>query len=531
MPDLPAFAATLTADWQMLPPRLQIIAGVIAALALLLLVAWLSSRRARHTAEARAVAIERELGTAKGDLALGAERLAAREARITELQDDAVASRAQLAEVQDQRGELAAQSARRLEAVERLDGLVGDLREELAQARATLETLRTEHGQLKSDHSAALADRDEKLASAAREVQALKELREELTRKFEEVASATLRRTGADFEKTHTERLNALLTPFREHVGRFEEELRKVHGQADTERARLGEQIRMLTEKTEAIGAEAVNLTRALKGDKQKQGAWGEMILERLLEESGLIEGTHYDRQQSHTDESGARYRPDVIVRMPQGKSLVVDSKVSLVDYEAAVSAEDEATRTRHMKGHVAALRRHIDTLAEKGYALLADGSVDYVLMFIPIEGALSEAWRVSDDLSSYAAARKVGLVTPTTLMLALKTVDHIWTVEKRERNAEAIAARAGTLYDKFTGFVDDVEKIGRALDQAVRAKDDAMGKLSTGNGNLVRQAEMLRQLGAKTRKQLSITHDADDDAEDEDRLGDAPALSPEAAE
>ena len=219
---------------------------------------------------------------------------------------------------------------------------------------------------------------------------------------------------------------------------RFQTELQSRNKVLDEEGARLREQIEGLHRRSEQISREAVELTRALKGEKQRQGAWGEMILQRILEESGLQEGTHYALQSSFRDESGTLWRPDVVVRMPRGKVLVIDSKVSLNAYEQSVNAEEPAEREAALRRHVAAIRTHIGQLAAKGYQALDEGSVDYVLMFIPVEGAFSEALRVDPDLARHAMENRVGLATPTTLMLTLRTVDHIWTVERRESNAQA---------------------------------------------------------------------------------------------
>lgn len=358
--------------------------------------------------------------------------------------------------------------------------------------------------QLAETRLAAEKDRE----AAEREIATLRELREEMTGQFRLLANETLKSQGSEMQKVHGEQLNALLTPFREQVHRFQTELQARNKATDEERARLKEQIEYLHKRSEDISREAVALTRALKGDSQKRGAWGEMILERILEDSGLIAGTHYETQSSHTDADGRRWRPDVIVKMPQKKLLVVDSKVSLVAYEEAVNAEDLPARDAALRRHVAAMRTHIQQLAAKGYQALDQGSVDYVLMFIPIEGAFSEALRVDGDLARFAMENGVGLATPTTLMLTLRTVDHIWTVERRESNAMQIAARAGQLYDKLHGFVGAIEDVGLALDRAQKSHATAMDRLTRGNGNVIRQAEMLRELGARTQKRLALDHD-----------------------
>ncbi|WP_347139646.1 DNA recombination protein RmuC [Paracoccus sp. SSK6] len=376
---------------------------------------------------------------------------------------------------------------------------------------------------LERDLSEARLIAQKDLQAAQREIATLKELREEMTGQFKLLANETLKNQGAEMQRAHGDQLNALLAPFRDQVHRFQNELQARNKATDEERARLREQIEGLYRRSEAISREAVNLTRALKGDSQKRGAWGEMILERILEDSGLLEGTHYTTQTSRRDEEGRTWRPDVIIRMPQKKVLVVDSKVSLVAYEEAVSAEDPALCDSALRRHVAAMRTHIASLSGKGYHALDEGSVDYVLMFIPIEGAFSEALRVDPDLTRHAMENRVGLATPSTLMLTLRTVDHIWTVERRESNAAAIANRAGALYDKLHGFVSAMEDVGAALDKAQKSHATAMDRLSRGSGNVIRQAELLRQLGARNQKRLEIAHDGDDEL---------PLLgSPEAAE
>ena len=332
-----------------------------------------------------------------------------------------------------------------------------------------------------------------------------------MSQKFREMADESLRRQGEDAARAQQERLAALLTPLKEHVGRFEEELRAVHRSADQDRARLGEQIALLHRRSEEISHEAVALTRALKGDKQRQGAWGEMILERILEDSGLQRGLHYEVQSSRRDEAGRALRPDVVVRMPRGKSVVVDSKVSLIAFEAAVNAPGPEDRQRHMRDHVAAIRAHVDRLSAKDYAAGEDG-VDYVLMFVPIEGALSEALREEPDLTGYALSKGIGLMTPTTLMVALRTIEHVWMVERRERNAEEIARRAGFLYEKVAGFVDSMSTVATHLARAAQAQDEAMNRLSRGSGNVLGQVDKLKRLGARTTRSIEIAFDAEED-------------------
>ncbi|GAD54115.1 MAG: DNA recombination protein RmuC [Limimaricola cinnabarinus] len=490
-----------------------------AALVLLLaLVAALTGLRAARAAlaalRADLDAGRREVEDLRGSAGAERTRLEERERQLSALKEELTAARKAQFESDAAHGETRSAKAALEEARRGLEQTRNDLKGQLLSLTAEMRELQERHAQLQSDHATLQARSAGEIEAAETRISELKELREEMSRRFEELATKTLRQTGEDFSKANTRTLTELLTPFRDHVSRFETELRQVHGKADEERARLGKQIEMLTVQSETIRSEAAALTRALKGDKQKQGAWGEMILERILESSGLERGTHYTVQESRTDEDGARWRPDVVVRMPRGKSLVVDSKVSLIAYEAAVNAETEDERKRHLREHVASVRRHIDQLAAKGYYAMQDGSVDYVLMFMPIEGALSAALSETGDLTAYAVSKGVGVMTPTTLMVTLRTVDHIWTVERRESNAEDIAKRAGLLYDKVAGFVGNMEQVGRALGQASRAHEDAMGQLSSGRGNVLGQIEKLKSMGARTQKNLGVEFDeAGDDA------------------
>ncbi|MFV0410711.1 MAG: DNA recombination protein RmuC [Paracoccus sp. (in: a-proteobacteria)] len=459
----------------------RIIAGLGAVLVLFALLVW----RGR-----------RDLNRLSGEITRRDDLLAEQGKHLTETQsrlDQASQSaRAEAMRASQAETRLEDRSARLIELTEERD----ELDDALYGARQSLSRLESDLAQARL---AAEKDRER----AEHDLAQLRELREEMTGQFRLMANETLRVQGADMQKAQGEQLNALLTPFREQVVHFQRELRDRNRILDEEGARLREQIAN-------IGHEANALTRALKGDKQKQGAWGEMILERILEESGLERGLHYDIQSSWTDEDGKTWRPDVVVRMPQKKLLVVDSKVSLNAYEQAVNAEDDGTRTAALKRHVEAIRAHVTALSAKGYDRLDDGAVDYVLMFIPIEGAFSEALRVDPGLASFAMDRRVGLTTPTTLMLTLRTVEHIWTVERRESNALEIAKRAGQLYDKVAGFVDALDSVGAALGKATDAHRLAVDRLSRGNGNVIRQVEMLRELGARTTRKIAMDHDSE---------------------
>ena len=266
----------------------------------------------------------------------------------------------------------------------------------------------------------------------------------------------------------------------------------------------LVEQIRAIAEANTMLGREARDLTEALRGKSQLQGAWGEMVLATILERSGLRAGEEYILQQSFTDEDGDRLRPDVIVNLPGGRHVVIDSKVSLVAYERLCGGEtDEAARAICLGRHLQSVRGHIAALGAKDYHGKTGSGLDYVFMFVPIEGALAAAVTGDANLIHFALERNVTLVTPTTLMIALRTVRSVWQAERRHRNADEIADRAGKLYDKFVGFVSDLSNIGDSLARTRQSYDAAMGKLTSGKGNVVRQLEQIKAMGARTGKTL----------------------------
>ena len=385
------------------------------------------------------------------------------------------------------------------------------LGEDAKDLRVRVEAEQLAHQTLKARISSLETQIDGERVAAIEKIELLSKIRDDMQERFRQLADEALRTQGDAFSKANIQKLEATLTPLKEHVGHFEKELREVHQETVKDRERLKVEITQLTARSEAISLEAVALTRALKGDRQQQGAWGEMILESILERSGLREGEEYHTQAHRTGTEGERLRPDVVVNMPGGKSLVIDSKVSLNDYVAAVNAENDTAATVSRKRHVVALRNHIKGLSEKGYQRAENSTVDYVIMFVPIEGALSEALREDGTLTQYALDLNIMIATPTILMMALRTASHVWAVERRNLNAEAIANRAGLLYDKIAGFLVNMDKVGKTLEQASLAYNSAHSQLSRGRGNVLAQVETLKNMGAKATKSITIDFDADD--------------------
>ncbi len=340
-----------------------------------------------------------------------------------------------------------------------------------------------------------------RLAEQARQSEAnlarFLDARQQMTDEFKAIAGDVLKSHGETFSKQNREQVDVLLKPLQEKIGEF-------HTGLVRDRATMNEQIRALVESNLQITTEANNLTRALKGNAQTQGAWGEMILSTILERSGLREGEQFITQKSHTSEDGARVRTDVEVLMPNDDRLVIDSKVSLTAFEAYTSCEDDS-RAVHLAAHITSVRGHIRTLGEKSYQRHSGSKFDYVMMFVPIESALATAIQADAGLVEFAMGKGVMLTTPTTLMTVLRTVRNVWDIEKRHQNAEEIADRAGALYDKVSGFLATMDKVGSSLDKAQQSYADARNQLVTGKGNVVRQVEMLRELGAKSSKQLPV--------------------------
>jgi DNA recombination protein RmuC len=395
---------------------------------------------------------------------------------------------------------------------DKFEALAGERKEEtdrlngdLSKLRLKLENEAEEQQKLSNTISRLDAEMKADKEASAEKIEMLSKVRQDMEAKFKELAAEALKLQGEQFSKANIEKLQATLSPLKEHVGHFEKELKAVHKATVDDRAALKAEIKQLSQRSEAISQEAVALTRALKSDQQKQGAWGEMILESILERSGLREGIEYETQAHRTGDDGERLRPDVVVNIPGGKTLVVDSKVSLVAYTDAVNAETDEEAMSARKRHIASLRGHINGLSAKDYQNAEDSTVDYVILFVPIEGALSEALREDGQLTEFALDKNVTIATPTTLMMALKTVANVWAVERRNQNAEEIAKRAGRLYDKVVGFVDNMENVGKRLEQAQDAYQDAFGQLSRGRGNVLSQVESLKSLGAKTGKSIAV--------------------------
>ena len=339
----------------------------------------------------------------------------------------------------------------------------------------------------------------------AEKLQILEQAETRLKQQFEHLANQLFEEKTAKVDMQNRQSLEGLLSPLKEQLEGFKKQVNDSFSQEAKERHTLVHELKNLQRLNEHMTREAVNLTQALKGDNKQQGNWGEVVLARVLAESGLREGHEYQTQVSLQNEVGKRYQPDVIVHLPQNKQVVVDSKMALVAYERYFNAENDIQREQALSDHLAALRAHIKGLSLKDYHQLKGiQSLDYVLMFIPVEPAFQVAIQADPSLVKDAMEQNIILVSPTTLLVALRTIDNLWRNERQNENAQLIAERAAKLYDKLRLFVDDMEGLGGALDKANQTYQGAMNKLATGRGNVIRQAESFKQLGVEVKRPIS---------------------------
>ena len=345
---------------------------------------------------------------------------------------------------------------------------------------------------------------EEQQKHGAEKLKLLQDAETQLKLQFENLANQIFEAKTKQFKEQNNSSLNEIVSPLKEQLGDFKKRIEHVYEHETRDRVTLREEISQLRQDTQKMNQEALNLTRALKGDNKTQGNWGEMILEKVLEESGLRKGIEYDPQGAFRDDDNSLFKPDVIIRLPGDKDVVVDSKVSLVAYERYCSTEDDGERIKALKEHTLAVRQHIKGLSEKDYSSLKGlRSLDFVLLFMPIEAAFMAAFQADEKVFADAFEHKIIVVTPTTLLATLRTIENIWRYERRNENARIIAEKAGSLYDKIRGFVEDLDKLGNQLSTVNKTYTGVMGKLTQGQGNLIRQANSFVELGVKVKKAI----------------------------
>lgn len=462
-----------------------------------LLVLWIQ-RGARAQALAQGVeqggaAVRIELATLQERLRGAEEELQRRREALGQLD----------ARLQEQQQALLASEQRRAQLQGRVDQ-IAKLEEALAAA-----TKRHDEAVWRAQQQAArIAELETALAGeqtkTAEKIALLQQAEQALTHQFKTLANDILEEKSKRFQETNQASVGALLQPLREQIEGFKTKVEQTYEAEARERHSLRDKIEELAKGSARISQEADNLVRALKGDNKAQGNWGEMILEQVLERSGLRKGQEYEVQVSVADDEGKRQQPDVVVHLPEDKRIVIDAKVSLVAYERFANAETSEERQLALKEHIGSLRAHLKGLSAKAYhARFGVKSVDFVLMFIPIEPAFMAATTGDRDLFQEAWSRDVVLVSPSTLLAMLRTIAAVWRQEDQSQNAQKIAQRGAELYDRLVGFVGELQKVGQRLGDAQAAFAEAQKKLSEGRGNVIRQAEMLKELGVKPGKAL----------------------------
>ena len=461
--------------------------AVGVALVLLGRTLYLHTRLRRTQREVYELTRQRDIAVTQTERLSGLEHdLTTARDTIDYLHQQAQDLRVDLAREQQKQGHL--EQVQQL--VEQRDGELSDIRQQLGDKHSQVAELTT---RLEEQRQQA----DEKL-------QLLNDARTTLSQQFKTLAQEIFDEKGRRFSEQSGEQLHQVLNPFREQLHDFKKKVDDVYVNDVRERASLKQEIDSLHQLNLQMNREAVNLTRALKGDKKIQGNWGELVLERVLEQSGLRSGIEYDAQGAFRDADSRLLKPDVIVHLPESKDVVIDSKVSLIAYEHYCNEEVADLQARALKEHVQAVRQHITTLSDKDYTSLKGvRSLDFVLMFMPIEAAFMAAFQADDALFNHAFERRIVVVSPTTLLATLRTIENIWRYERQNQNTQAIAERAGAIYDKLRGFVEDMEKLGVQLATIDSTYAAAMTKLTQGRGNLISQASRFVDLGVKVRKTL----------------------------
>ena len=375
----------------------------------------------------------------------------------------------------------------------------------LHEQTTLLNALREERDQAIQHAIRLEAELDSERKQVHHRIESLNEAKEALSNQFKNLANEILEDKSRKFTEHNALQLDILLKPLQTKLTEFKEQVSHSYDQESRERFALKNEIERLANLNIKMSDEARSLTNALKGDSKIQGNWGELVLESILESSGLRKGEEYLVQDSHTKADGGRLQPDVIVKLPEGRHLIIDSKVSITAYARHTEASDSALAEQELLAHIQSIRQHIQGLSAKNYAGIADlSTVDFVLMFIPIEPAFLSALKAAPNLYQDALAKNIVLVCPSTLMATLRTVAHLWRQDQQNKNAMEIARQCANLYDKFVGFVEDLEQIGKRLDQAQSSYHDAFNKLKSGKGNLIKTAEKVKELGVKPSKMIA---------------------------
>ena len=399
-----------------------------------------------------------------------------------------------------------------------LTGKIDTSRDVFRDQKETLNKLSEQKNELLSENAQlkeACQNITNKLADQKNEVE---QLQKKFTLEFENIANKLLKQNTTDFAEANQRRLSEILNPLRENIKTFEQKVEEKYVKEVKERSALMTEVKTLSELNQQMRQDAQSLTKALKGDSKTQGNWGELILEKILENSGLIKGEEYKTEDYYTNQTGGGSRLDVIINLPDNKQIIIDSKVSITAYTNYIDTEDENEKSIQIKAHLASVKSHIDILSKKDYSQIPGlNTPDFVLMFMPSEPSFSFTLQNDNSIYNYAWDRKIVIVSPTTLLATLKTVSSVWKQERQTKNALEIARQSGALYDKFVGFLSDLEKIDKGLKTSQDAYNGAINKLKVGSGNLIGRAEKIRSLGAKTSKQIDTKYLEENDKQIEE--------------
>lgn len=398
---------------------------------------------------------------------------------------------------------------RRSEEIEHLRGAIALRDEMISRVEAEREAQRKRAETLDREYAVLQTRFDAAAVEHTRKLELIEETKAALQLQFQQLADKIFEQKAKSFDAANKEQMRLLLTPFREQIDHFAKQSQSQYIEETKARHLLQNEIGRLKALNERIAEDAINLTNALKGENKTQGNWGEIVLERVLESSGLRSGHEYESQGSYKDASGSLLRPDVVVFLPQERCVVIDSKVSLVAYEQFMNSDDPDTKTAALRQHLASVHAHIKGLSAKRYENLPGmRSLDFVLLFMPVEGAFHLALEHDGGFFKKAYDERIIVVSPSTLLATLRTIENIWRTERQQQNAEKIARQAEDLYDKFVGFVEDMQRIGEQIGRTNESWEKAMNKLSEGKGNLIRRAEQMKSMGLSPKKQLPGAND-----------------------
>mgnify|MGYP006132672219 CR=1 FL=1 len=438
------------------------------------------------------------LSECKVDLSRLTTQLEDKTNRVALLLDEAILLNQQVASLQSQNIQLSSNNAELTEKLKYFDDIQIELKQEKSTVIAKAEYITELKTQLSADLEAKKSQQEK--------IELLERTEQRLVKEFENTANKIFKEKTGEMSSQNKSSLDSLLTPLKMQIGDFSKQVNDVYTNEAKERYALKQEVHSLQALNEQMGRDATALTNALKGDNKRQGTWGEVVLERVLKASGLRLNHEYDTQVTLKNDEGSSFKPDVIVHLPGNKDVVIDSKMALTAYERYYNGEDEVSCQQALKEHISSIKNHIKQLTSKNYHdLHGIKSLDYTLMFIPVEPAFNVAIEHDNELIQLALDKNIMLVSPTNLMLALKTINNMWHVEYQNLNAQDIANKAGTIYDKLVGFVDDMKKLGNHLERAEGSYGEAMKKLSEGRGNLIRKAEDMKSLRISNNKSLPV--------------------------